>query len=78
MDENFEIRRGLCQLNPRHVEMVELARLAGAHAKFAGSGGAIVGTCPQGQIEGVIASLEGHGLTAFRPIVAPPAAEVAS
>lgn len=43
MDENFNTRRSICQLAPMHVEMIEVARRAGASAKFAGSGGAIVG-----------------------------------
>jgi glucuronokinase len=43
MDENFEIRRSIMDLAPGHVRMVETARRAGASAKFAGSGGAIVG-----------------------------------
>ncbi len=44
IDENFEIRRSICDLAAHHVEMVETARSVGASAKFAGSGGAIVGT----------------------------------
>jgi glucuronokinase len=44
MDENFNTRRSICQLAAKHVEMIEVARRAGASAKFAGSGGAIVGT----------------------------------
>jgi galactokinase/mevalonate kinase-like predicted kinase len=43
MNENFETRRSICTLARRHVEMVERAQAAGASAKFAGSGGAIVG-----------------------------------
>lgn len=43
MDENFDTRRSICQLHPAHIEMVETARRAGASAKFAGSGGAIIG-----------------------------------
>lgn len=43
MDENFNIRRQICDLAPGHVEMVETARSVGASAKFAGSGGAIIG-----------------------------------
>lgn len=43
MDENFDTRRRICQLHPSHVRMIETARRAGASAKFAGSGGAIVG-----------------------------------
>jgi glucuronokinase len=44
MDKNFDTRRGIYKLNPKHIRMVELAREIGASAKFAGSGGSIVGT----------------------------------
>jgi glucuronokinase len=44
MNENFETRRSIYQLPAGQIEMVETARAAGASAKFAGSGGAIVGT----------------------------------
>lgn len=43
LDENFNTRRSICQLAAKHIEMIEVARGAGASAKFAGSGGAIVG-----------------------------------
>ena len=43
MDENFDTRRSIYQLPAGQVEMVERARSTGASAKFAGSGGAIVG-----------------------------------
>jgi glucuronokinase len=45
MDANFDTRRSIYQLPAGQVEMVETARRCGASAKFAGSGGAIVGTC---------------------------------
>jgi glucuronokinase len=44
MDENFDTRRSIYQLPAAQVEMIEVARRAGASAKFAGSGGAILGT----------------------------------
>ena len=43
MNENFDTRRGIYHLPAWQVEMVEVARSCGASAKFAGSGGAIVG-----------------------------------
>lgn len=46
MDENFDLRNSICDLSPVHLRMIEVAREAGASAKFAGSGGAIVGTYP--------------------------------
>jgi glucuronokinase len=44
MDENFDTRRSIYQLPSGQVDMIERARAIGASAKFAGSGGAIVGT----------------------------------
>ena len=46
VDENFDLRNSVCDLSPVHLQMIETARAAGASAKFAGSGGAIVGTYP--------------------------------
>jgi glucuronokinase len=43
MDANFDLRRSICRLLPEHVAMIEAARRTGASAKYAGSGGAIVG-----------------------------------
>ncbi len=43
MDKNFARRQTIFKLDPRNVEMVRVARSVGAHGKFAGSGGAIVG-----------------------------------
>lgn len=45
VDANYDIRASICQLPTEHVAMVEAARSVGASAKFAGSGGAIVGHC---------------------------------
>lgn len=44
IDTNFDTRRSICQLQSGHIDMIERARRVGATAKFAGSGGAIVGT----------------------------------
>ena len=44
MDENFDTRRRLYNLPSWQVQMVETARRCGASAKFAGSGGATIGT----------------------------------
>jgi len=43
MDKNFERRKTIFRLDPRNVELVDVARSVGAHGKYAGSGGAIVG-----------------------------------
>src|SRR5262245_5100374 len=44
MNTNFDTRRGIYRLPQWQIDMVESARAAGASAKFAGSGGAIIGT----------------------------------
>jgi glucuronokinase len=43
INENFDTRRSIYNLPAWQVQMVETARQCGASAKFAGSGGAIVG-----------------------------------
>jgi glucuronokinase len=45
VDATFEARRRMLPLDPRHVEMIALARAAGAAANYTGSGGAIVAVC---------------------------------
>lgn len=44
-DASFDVRTRILTLDPRHVEMVHIARSAGAAANYAGSGGAIVCVC---------------------------------
>jgi glucuronokinase len=44
IDANFDLRRSICRLPQGQLQMVEVARQCGASAKFAGSGGAIIGT----------------------------------
>jgi len=43
MNANFDLRRSICDISPTHMRMIDVARRTGASAKFAGSGGAIVG-----------------------------------
>lgn len=44
INQNFDMRRSVMNISHKNIEMVELARAAGASAKFTGSGGAIIGT----------------------------------
>jgi glucuronokinase len=44
IDANFDLRARIYKISEGNLEMVRTARQAGATAKFAGSGGAIVGT----------------------------------
>ncbi len=43
LDANFDLRRSIYTISPANIDMVERARSVGAHCKFTGSGGAIVG-----------------------------------
>jgi len=68
MDQNFDLRRSLIPLDPKNIDMVERARQVGAHAKFAGSGGAIVGVYED---EAMYARLQEHlhegGIVLLKP-----------
>ena len=44
MDRNFDLRKSLYTIRPDHQLMIDVARNNGCSAKFAGSGGAIVGS----------------------------------
>jgi len=68
MDENFDLRRSIMDLSPTHIRMVETARRCGASAKFAGSGGAIVGSHPDEETyRRLVAELGAIGCQVFRP-----------
>jgi len=71
IDENFDTRRSICQLREDHVQMVEAARSAGASAKFAGSGGAIIGVYKDEAMYAELKkNLEQIGCRVFQPTVA--------
>jgi glucuronokinase len=71
INANFDLRRSICSLHPGHVEMVECARRTGATAKYAGSGGAIVGTFSDDAIFAELTSrLNALGCRVVRPTVA--------
>ncbi len=44
LNENFDLRSSLYKLRKSDLDLVHYARLVGASAKFAGSGGAVIGT----------------------------------
>lgn len=70
INRNFDTRRSICKLPPLHVEMVERARGVGASAKFAGSGGAIVGTYRgEAMFQALEDKLAKIGCRVFKPVV---------
>lgn len=50
MDKNFDLRSRMMTISPGNMEMIREARFCGASANFAGSGGSIVGICPDERI----------------------------
>lgn len=68
INENFDLRSSLYRISAGNLEMVEAARSAGATAKFAGSGGAIVGTFDDdAHFERLRDSLANIGVAAIKP-----------
>ncbi|MFV2068711.1 MAG: mevalonate kinase [Pirellulales bacterium] len=72
IDENFDLRRQMCRIPSGQMEMIEQARQAGATAKFAGSGGAIIGTYPDRRtFEQLSQAMAAIGCQLFKPRIAP-------
>jgi glucuronokinase len=75
VDASFEARARMLVLDPSHVEMVEVARRAGASANYTGSGGAIVCVCRDDtRREAVAAALAaaGCGITSRQSVGSSP------
>ena len=71
MDANFDLRAHLYQLSEGNLRMVSVARECGASAKFSGSGGAIVGVCPDDMtFDRLHSRLGALGVKVFRPKLA--------
>lgn len=70
MNQNFDTRRSIYQLSQGQVEMIDVARSVGASAKFAGSGGAIIGSYTDaamlGQLEQALGAI---GCRVMLPLV---------
>lgn len=72
MNANFDLRRKILNIAPEHIEMVERARSLNVPAKFAGSGGAIVGLCPdEATFQKLRAEMAKIDCEVLRPIVIP-------
>jgi glucuronokinase len=62
------LRTTIMAIAPRNRIMVETARAAGASAKFAGSGGAVIGTYDSERVYNTLAERLGAlGCTVFKP-----------
>jgi glucuronokinase len=71
MNCNFDLRRTIYALPAWQIQMIEVARACGASAKFAGSGGAIIGICrDEAMFEALRTRLGEIGTDTVRPQVA--------
>ncbi len=70
IDENFDTRRRIYNLPPWQINMVETARRCGASAKFAGSGGAIIGIYrDEAMFREICDRMAANGVHTIKPVV---------
>ena len=70
LDENFDLRKSICNVPCEQERMIQAARGAGASAKFAGSGGAIIGVYrDEAAFTRLRAALAPIGCRVIRPMV---------
>ncbi len=70
VDANYDLRSRIYRISAGNQEMVETARRAGVTAKFAGSGGAIVGTYrDEGHLKTLTQELSEIGVAVVKPVV---------
>ena len=71
VNANFDLRDRIFNVSEANRNMVQTARRSGASAKFAGSGGAIVGTYEdEQQFARLSADLASIGCTVLKPVIA--------
>jgi len=70
INANFDLRSRIYRISPGNEEMIRVARQAGATAKFAGSGGAIVGTYNDDKhLQVLTAELAEIGVVVIKPVI---------
>jgi len=75
INANFDLRHRVFNVAEENVRMVEQARSVGASAKFAGSGGAIVGTYEDEKMYQTLeTALAAVGCRVLKPRLAAPSA----
>jgi glucuronokinase len=71
INRNFDKRREIMPITPENIELVETARSCGASAKFAGSGGTIIGTYDDDDMYWrLVGNLSEIGAKVIRPFIA--------
>jgi glucuronokinase len=73
IDANFDLRARIYRISEGNLEMVHTARSVGATSKFAGSGGAVVGTYKDAAMfERLQAALQKIGVAVVKPRIPEP------
>jgi glucuronokinase len=68
INSNFDLRARIYRIDRGNLEMIHTARGVGATSKFAGSGGAIVGTYRDDEMfERLVQAMKGIGVAVIRP-----------
>ncbi len=78
MDANFDLRARLCRISEGNIALIQTGRGLGAHVKFAGSGGAVVGVYdgdPE-RLSRLRSAYEALGARLVEPIIEPNQEEV--
>ena len=72
IDANFDLRARIYRIDEGNLEMIRVARTAGASANFAGSGGAIVGRYPDESVyRQLVQAMAPLGVAVVKPAVQP-------
>jgi glucuronokinase len=72
VDANFDLRSRIYRISEGNLEMIQLARKAGACANFAGSGGAIVGIFEDEKMyQSLVTTMQPAGIALVKPMVMP-------
>lgn len=70
MNRNFDLRRSIYQISQSNLDLIETARSLGASAKFAGSGGTIIGTYKDDDmLNRLFVELKKHNARVIRPYI---------
>lgn len=70
MNRNFDLRRSIYDITQSNLDLIETARSIGASAKFAGSGGTIIGTYRDDEmLNRLFVELKKHHARVIRPYI---------
>ena len=70
INKNFDLRCKIYKISPENLELVQLARSCGVSAKFAGSGGTIIGMYPDEEsLHRLIVKMKAKNIRVIKPYI---------